>query len=269
MTIVLTLISIACYAAATFQQQRRLAAGAAASERSRHPALLLGLAGTVLHGYLLHKAVFLPFGLNLHFFSMISLITWLAALLLLLAVITQPVENLGIITFPLSALGLLAQTLWPLSASNLTPLSTEVQLHILISVLAYSLLALAAAQALLLALQDRQLRNRRPGGFIRALPPLETMERLLFQMIGLGFILLSLSLLTGFLYLEDLFAQHLVHKTALSLIAWLVFSILLWGRWRFGWRGRKAIAWTLAGFALLVLAYLGSKLVLELILHRA
>ena len=110
------------------------------------------------------------------------------------------------------------------------------------------------------------LRNKRPGGFIRALPPLQTMETLLFQMIGLGLALLTASLLTGTLYIEDMFAQHLVHKTILSMVAWVVFATLLWGRWRFGWRGRTAIRWTLSGFVVLLLAYIGSKLVIEIIL---
>jgi ABC-type uncharacterized transport system permease subunit len=91
---------------------------------------------------------------------------------------------------------------------------------------------------------------------------------LLFQMIAIGFVLLSLALLSGLLFLEDIFTQHLVHKTVLSSIAWAVFGILLWGRWRFGWRGRTAIRWTLSGFATLALAYFGSKLVLELLLKR-
>ena len=121
---------------------------------------------------------------------------------------------------------------------------------------------------ILLAIQDRHLHNRQPGGFIRALPPLQVMEALLFQMIGVGYVLLTLALLTGILFLEDIFAQHLVHKTVLSIIAWLVFGILLWGRWHFGWRGRVAIRWTIGGFIFLMLAYFGSKFVLELILNR-
>ena len=103
---------------------------------------------------------------------------------------------------------------------------------------------------------------------VRTLPPLEVMERLLFQMIGTGFALLSAALLTGIVFLEDIFAQHLVHKTVLSIVSWMIFGILLWGRWRFGWRGRTAIRWTLSGFLFLILAYFGSKLVLELILQR-
>jgi len=121
---------------------------------------------------------------------------------------------------------------------------------------------------LVLAVQDHQLRNKKPGGFVRALPPLQTMETLLFQMIGLGFFLHSLSLITGIIYLDDMFAQHIAHKTILSILAWIIFAILLWGRWRFGWRGSTAIRWTLAGFTVLFLAYVGSKWVLEVILNR-
>jgi ABC-type uncharacterized transport system permease subunit len=123
-------------------------------------------------------------------------------------------------------------------------------------------------QALLLAIQEAHLRNRQPGGIIRSLPPLQTMESLMFQMIGVGFALLTLALVTGILFLQDIFAQHLVHKTVLSIMAWCVFALLLWGRWRFGWRGRVAIRWTVGGFIFLMLAYFGSKLVLELILNR-
>jgi ABC-type uncharacterized transport system permease subunit len=139
-------------------------------------------------------------------------------------------------------------------------------MHILISVISYSLLTLAALQAILLAIQNQQLRNRHPGGFVRAMPPLETMECLLFRLIGIGFLLLSISLLSAVPYTQNLVEQHLIHKTVLSITAWVVFAILLWGRWRFGWRGRTAIRWTLGGFAVLMLAYFGSKLVLELII---
>ena len=108
---------------------------------------------------------------------------------------------------------------------------------------------------MLLAIQDYRLRHRQPGGFLRGIPPLTAMEALLFQMIGAGFILLSITLVSGLFFLEDLFAQHLVHKATLSFIAWGVFGVLLWGRWRFGWRGRTAIRWTLSGFVFLALAY--------------
>jgi len=94
------------------------------------------------------------------------------------------------------------------------------------------------------------------------------MESLLFQMLGTGLFFLTISLVSGFIFIEDLFAQHLAHKTVLSIIAWIIFSSLLIGRLRYGWRGRTAVRWTLTGFILLLLAYFGSKLVLELILNK-
>jgi len=94
------------------------------------------------------------------------------------------------------------------------------------------------------------------------------MESLLFQMIGLGFFLLSLSLITGVIYLDNMFEQRVAHKTILSIVAWFVFAILLWGRWKFGWRSLTAVRWTLGGFLTLVLAYFGSKWVIEILLHR-
>jgi ABC-type uncharacterized transport system permease subunit len=97
---------------------------------------------------------------------------------------------------------------------------------------------------------------------------METMESLLFQMIAVGFVFLTLSLLTGLPQVDNMFAQHQAHKTILSIIAWCFFAVLLWGRWRFGWRGRTAVRWVLSGFVVLLLAYFGVKLVKELLLGR-
>jgi ABC-type uncharacterized transport system permease subunit len=136
------------------------------------------------------------------------------------------------------------------------------------SIISFSLLNIAALQAGLLAVQDKQLRSHNPKRIILALPPLQAMETLLFQMIGAGLCFLTVSLISGFIFIDDLFAQHLVHKTVLSIIAWFIFTGLLLGRCRYGWRSDTAIKWTLIGFVLLLLAYFGSKLVLELILKR-
>ena len=231
---------------------------------------LLALAGSavVLHAWLLADTVLLPNGVNLGFFNALSCTGWLIATVLLLASLLSPIENLGIILFPYSALSVILAQVFSseriISSAEQWPLEA----HIIISILAYSMLALATVQSLLLALQNRRLRQRNVGGFIRALPPLTTMESLLFQLIGIGFVLLSVALLSGFLFLEDIFTQRLVHKTILSIVAWFLFGILLWGRWRYGWRGPIAVRWTLGGFTVLMLAYFGSKLVLELILRR-
>ena len=230
--------------------------------------IALGFAGLLLHGAFLYLELFTAGGLNLSFFNAVSLAAWTVAGLLLISALSKPVENLAILALPLAALTVLVDLRFPGSRLLAEDSGWALRVHVLTSMLAYSLLTLASVQAILLAVQDTHLRRHHPGGFIRALPPLQTMESLLFEMIGLGFVLLSVALITGFIYLEDMFAQHLVHKTVLSIVAWIAFAMLLWGRYRFGWRGRKAIRWTLVGFAVLMLAYFGSKAVIELILKR-
>jgi ABC-type uncharacterized transport system permease subunit len=146
--------------------------------------------------------------------------------------------------------------------------SWQMSVHVFSSIIAFSLLNIAALQAILLAIHDQQLRRHHPRRLMLVLPPLQAMEVLLFQIIAAGVFFLTLSLLSGFIFVEDLFAQHLVHKTVLSIFAWIIFSALLVGRLRYGWRGSVAIHWTLAGFVLLLMAYFGSKMVMELILNR-
>jgi ABC-type uncharacterized transport system permease subunit len=130
------------------------------------------------------------------------------------------------------------------------------------------LFAIAAVFVVLLTLQDAGLRSRRPPGWLATLPPVESLERALFSVISIGIAALSVAILAGLLFVTDLFEQHLVHKTTLALAAWFIFAVLLFGRWRFGWRGRKAARYTIAGFVVLAFAYFGSRFVLEIVLGR-
>ncbi len=261
------LLAIILYLLTSAALTVRLARHGSGQSINRAAVLLLGFGAVILHATALYPELMTRGGLDLGFFNAASLMALLMVLVLLLAAISQPVENLGIPMLPIAAATVALANRYPDQQNIIVSDQWQLDLHILFSVLAYSLFALAALQAILLAIQDRHLRNRQPGGFIRALPPLQMMERLLFQMIGTGFTLLTVALLTGILFLEDIFAQHLAHKTILSITSWVIFGVLLWGRWKFGWRGRKTIIWTLSGFTFLVLAYFGSKLVLELILH--
>jgi ABC-type uncharacterized transport system permease subunit len=263
------LLAILLYLLASGLLAARLSRGSTGSGSGRSAALLAGIVGLLAHGALLYPLTLTPGGLNLGIFNAASLVALITVALLLLAAFQEPVENLGIPVFSIAAITIGLVLLFPthhLITSDAT--GWQLDAHILLSLLAYSVLGLAVLQALLLAIQEAHLHNRQPGGIIRSLPPLQTMESLMFQMIGVGFALLTLALVTGILFLQDIFAQHLVHKTVLSIIAWCVFALLLWGRWRFGWRGRVAIRWTVGGFIFLMLAYFGSKLVLELILNR-
>ena len=261
-------LAVLLYLLASGGLAMRLARASAGAASAKGGPLALGWGAALLHAMILAQTVFQPPGLNLGFFNALSFTGWLIGVVLLAAAMVRPVENLGIVVLPFDALMLVLGLLFPSERIVADAGRWPLELHILIAILAYALLALAAVQAVLLAIQDYRLRHRQPGGFLRGIPPVTAMETLLFQMIGAGFILLTITLVSGFFFLEDLFAQHVAHKAVLSLIAWCVFGVLLWGRWRFGWRGRTAIRWTLSGFVFLALAYFGSKLVLELILQR-
>lgn len=236
-------------------------------EPNRRRLLAAVAIGLVVHGLGLQQLVHLGGAVELGFFRVSSVLFWVINALVLVSSLRKPLHNLFILLLPLSALSVLVSILAE-SSSRPVVLDYALATHVLLSVLAYSLLTIATLQALLLAWQNHQLKHRHPTGRVRLLPPLQTMEALLFEILWAGYIALTLSILSGFLFLEDIFAQHLAHKTVFSLAAWVIYSVLLWGRHQLGWRGYTAIRWTLGGFLLLMLAYFGSKLVLELILGQ-
>lgn len=208
-------------------------------------------------------------GFSFSVLSVASLNVLGVVLVLLLTALTKPIEKLGLIVFPLAAIILGLDAIINPVPRLLPEHNGAMGVHILTSILAFSLLTVAAIQAILLTIQNKQLKQHPPTRFILLLPSLQSMETLLFQMITAGVLVLSVSLGTGFLFLHNLFAQHLVHKTVLSLLAWVIFCAILIGRQRYGWRGRVAVNWILAGFIFLLLGYFGSKFVLELILAKA
>ncbi|MCR4508999.1 cytochrome c biogenesis protein CcsA [Pseudomonas sp. 32.2.56] len=258
-------LAAAClYAAAASYQGLRLQQRSTINKRLL---VVLGVFALLFHTSSLFMQMYSPTGLSLDFFNAASLIAASVILLTLLACARIPVENLLILLFPLGFLTVLLAQFMPSGTSRPIDEAPGILAHILLSVTAYGMLTIAVFQSLLLLLQDHQLKHKHPSGLIKNFPPLQTMESLLFGFLWAGWALLSLSLLSGALFINDLFAQHLAHKTFLSFFAWVVFAVLLWGRHQLGWRGHKAIRWTLAGFCLLMLAYFGSKLVREFILH--
>jgi ABC-type uncharacterized transport system permease subunit len=197
----------------------------------------------------------------------LSLAAWTTALILIVAGIRQTITHLELLVLPLAA----ALVVIPVTTEmGENPLSPAVVLHILMSMLAYALVSLAATQALVYAWADHRLRQHRGatlGGL--ALPPLESLEDQLFLLISAGFLFLTLSLASGVGFIHDLQAQHLLHKTVLTVLAWSILGGLLVGRHLRGWRGQQAVRWALVGFAMLVLGYFGSKFVLEVLLDRS
>lgn len=206
-------------------------------------------------------------GPDLHFFAALSLVSLGMAALTSFAALSQRIQALGVVVYPLSAALLLLFHFY--GHGRAEALDWRLMLHAWLALLAYATLAISALLAVMLWFQERALRQRQLHDWLRALPPLTQLETLLFRSLGAGFALLTLALVTGVLFVDDLLAQHLWHKTVLSAASWLVFAWLLYGRWRYGWRGPRAVRLTLIAMALLGLAFFGSKYVLELILHRA
>lgn len=234
--------------------------------------IVLGLAITavIIHGLLLQQNLWLASGLNLSFSIAAALVSFAVTIIFILAAIRTSLENIGIVILPIAAITILMQWFWP--GQHLLPQATPIYqgLHIVISLLAYSLLCLASAQALMLLLQDHQLHTRQPGRFLNVLPPVETMEYLMAQMISVGFLLLTLTVITGIFFSKVIFGQPLKfnHHILLSIMGWLVFGSYLLARWRYGLRGRKAAIWVLSGIALLALGFLGTKFIMEIILGK-
>lgn len=223
----------------------------------------------VLHAWLLYDTIFNA-GLNLGFANALSAIFWLTVLIYWLANLKHHLYSLQALVLPPAAFFVLLQKLMP--ESHVLPYAGQplFEAHLVIAMLAYSLFTFAALHALLMAVAERNLHNKPTWIKLPDFPPLISMEMLLFRVISVGFVLLTLTLVSGVLFSEQIFGQPLKfnHKNVFTIISWLVFGGLLLGRYAYGWRGRTAIRWTLSGFVLLLLAYAGSKFVLEILLHR-
>lgn len=255
-------IGVALYAVGTALLLRRLRHG---EEGSAAIAMATAVGAWLAHTLVLRDVLITPDGLQLGFFNSLSLAGWIMVLLMLLIAIRQPVQNLGIGVFPVAAITLAGAALWgggPIISTD----HLGIDGHILSSMSAYAVLGLAGVQALILLFQHRVLHDHHRLHSIRALPPLYVMETLLVRLLATGFILLTAALATGLLFLDDMFAQQMVHKTVLTILAWFFFAALLVGHRFAGWRGPIAVRLTLIGLLLLAVGYSGSKLVLELIL---
>ena len=231
--------------------------------------LILVTITLLVHALSIYGLMISSKGIDLGFFKISSLIfLFIGCIALSASLRGKQIDNLMVALFPLAATAVFLSALIPSAYTPKETLSGGILSHILISILAYSVLTIASLQAVILLVQEKELKKRHTKGLIEWLPPLQTMEELLFEMLWIGIILLSGSIISGAVFLDNIFAQHLAHKTLFSIGAWVIFAILLWGRHQLGWRGKTAVKWTLGGFIALMLAFFGSKFVLELLLHK-
>ncbi len=240
------------------------------------------LAPLALHAYLLYAEVFAPAELRFGFAQALSTMLWLAVLIYWVESLFFSLEGMQPPVLALAALGAPLPALFPGRAIALAA-SFEFKVHLVMAMLAYSLFTIAILHALLMALLERRLHGSAASraalsgdgaallsGPLGALPPLLTLERLLFRMIAAAFILLTLTLASGIVFSESMFGRALRfdHKTLFAVLSWATFALLLAGRYFYGWRGRIALRWTLSGFVMLLLAYVGSRFVMEVVLGR-
>ena len=236
------------------------------------------LAPFALHSYLLYAELIAATDLRFGFSQALSVMLWLTVLIYWAESLIYDLKGMQPLVLPLAAVCALLPGFF---AGPETPAYTHTfafRIHLLVAMLAYSLFTIAALHATLMTVLERRLhagkRAGSPGGSLSgpwaSLPPLMTLEALLFRILTLGFLLLTLTLGTGFFFSEVLFgkAVRFNHKTVFGIVSWFIFAALLVGRYAWGWRGRTALRWTLTGFVTLLLAYVGSMFVLEVILGK-
>lgn len=232
--------------------------------------VLLGLGfGAICHALLLYPNIVTRYGLNFNLFNAISLITLFFLGFFILFSLYRPILSLGLLASPVAMLGISLGYFGKAGYEPLVGISRLLELHIILSFAAYCVLLMGAVQAIMLKLQIRELKHQTIHRFwVAKLPPLQSMESLLFDMILLGFVILSIALCLGFLATYDILAQHIAHKLFFSVLSWFVFGWLIFGHYQYGWQSRRAANMTIGGFILLAIGFIGSKAVLELILNK-
>ena len=259
------LAAIALYITVAVQTSE-IARSSTSGPTLRSPTGLLALLAVGAHAFVLYPTTVTGAGINLGIFNAASLVAWIVAVVVILSTWRRPLHSLGMVILPFAALILGLSLVF--SHERLLPTASPgIAMHVALSVLAYSLFSIAALQAVYLAFAEHRLKSHEP--LLGFLPPLTTMEQLMFELTGVAFLMLSAGLAIGGFYIEDVRGQHLTHKIFFSALAWVVFAVLLVGRHYWQWRGRRAVKYVIAGFVLLAIGFFGSKIALELILHRA
>ena len=259
--------SLICYLSATVLIARyiRVNSDQVGNKQPLTIASFIALIGVIAHLVYSYNISFIDQTLNFSTHSMMVLISAVLVSIYLLASLLMPIRRLGVLVFPLVILSLLFALLW--DSSKIINLNASIYLtaHILISILAYSLLTIATVQSLLYLFQERQIKQRTKPTMLLALPPLQTMEQLLFRLISVGFIFLTLTLFSGAIFSQEIFGQAFVfkHHTILAFLGWIMFAIVLFKRFRQGIRGSQAVILICVGFLLIQLGYFGTKIVSE------
>ena len=229
---------------------------------------LVACLAVIFHLIYLREISFPDLALNLSLSSMAVLVSGLVTLIFVAAGLVMPIRRLGVIVFPITITCLIFSELWPSPKQLLGSDSVWLASHIVVSLLAYSLITIATIQALIYWYQDRQIKAKKEAKLLNVMPPLQTMDSLWFRLTLLGFGFLTLALASGAFFSQEIFGAPFAfkHHIVLTICGWLVFALLLSKRLSMGLRGLEALVWTGAGFLFIQLGYFGTKLVSESLL---
>lgn len=227
----------------------------------------LALLALGIHGWLISDFIFNPNGQNMSLLNVASLIGFIICFVLTISMWKTRLWFLLPVVYSFSAINLGAAAFLPSTFITHFEGHIELLIHITIALFAYSTLTIGALFALQLAWLDHQLKRKKSLVINPNLPPLMMVERHLFKIILIGTVLLTITLITGAVYTEGMFSTSNAHKSVLSFIAWILYSILLWGHYQQGWRGKRVLWLSISGTTLLTLAYFGSRFVREIILN--
>ena len=261
-TVISGLFAVLCYLAGAIFQGVRFTG----NKDTRQLVFLFGGLAVIAHAISAFGVIHRGSGYQFGFFEISTLIAAAVSLMVLISSMRKPLENLFLGLFPLAIVAIIA-SLTLQSDYPPTELHAGLASHIVLSILAYSAMMIAALQALFLAYQNHQLKHGHAGGFLSKFPPLQDMEVFLFELLWVGQVLLSVGIVAGLFFVDDIWQRHgVIHKTFFSMLAWVVYAVLLWGRHQRGWRGTTAIRGTLIGFGLLIIGFYGSKIVIQYII---
>jgi len=233
---------------------------------NRRLSFSLATLALVLHIIILRGDIFIEPGQNMSMLNVASLIAWLISLSMLIASFTMPNTILLPVVFGFTALMVMLNPLIPDAHIIHVNVRAALLIHISLALFAYTCLGIALLYAMQLSYINLRLKEKKASLLHSSLPPLMAVESILFKLLLVGTILLTLSLASGLVFLENMFAKEQAHKTVLSIMAWIVYCVILIGHYRFGWRGKPIVASTIIGSILLTLAYFGSRFVKEVIL---
>lgn len=222
----------------------------------------------LLHGGLVYESVLGRGVIALGFGNSLSTIAWLTAVIYWTTSHRAPLIRIQAWVTVFAAMAVLLPLIFPNAHAIPNSDALALRAHLVVSLLAYSLFAIAALHAVLMTTLEKKL--HRGAALSGGVPPLLTLEAVLFKTLMVGFVLLTLTVFSGVVFSEELFGKPLqfTHKIVFAMLSWGVFGGLLLGRHFRGWRGRMALYWTLTGFVLLLFAYVGTQFVLEVLLQR-